>query len=299
MRLHDIETSTLYFLNLNYSLILYILLQMQYYQRERRWLAIYSSEERHERIGVVLLTVLCSVSGPELLKRKFNSSQDLSDFPPHILGEDSSHRSFQVSNPGEAPFGSSRDLYLRPQSEFDDGLLNPEPPKQSAFLDVFRNNPDRRPSNAGFLRRPSAVNLRRPSTVVEHKLVPSTLDRRPEYAPNQRVYQYQHQQQYQHQHQQQPSHFQFQQIVDDHFRHYYEPPATSEAPRKKPGIDLTELSILYGIPLSPPRMEDEEGTPYLPHRRSTMPTVLDPNLLQTEGEGTHTIVPYQSYNQKH
>lgn len=226
--------------------------------------------------------------GPEILKRKLNSSQDLSDFPPHLLGDDSSHRSFHVSNPGEAPFGSSRDIYLRPQPEFDDTsttYLSPEPPPQSAFLDIFRNNPDRRPSNAGFLRRPSAVNLRRPSTVVELKIVPSAVEQRPEFIPDQRFYHYQ--QQRHHPQQQGPS-LTLQQVVDDHFHHYYEPTPDTirlKNPVKKPGIDLTELSKIYGIPLSPPKMEDEEGTPFLPQRRSTMPTVLDPNLIQTENEG--------------
>lgn len=224
------------------------------------------------------------VSGPELLKRNFNSSQDLSDFPPHLLGEDSSHRSFQISNPGD-PYGPSRDSYLRPQSEFDDNYLSPEPPpSQSPFLDIFRNNPDRdrRPSNAGFFRRASAVNLRRPSVVVEHKLVPSTVEQRSELIPDQRYYHYQKQQQ-----QQRPPQLSLQQVAADHFSQYYELPPLDlkdEPTRKKAAIDLTELSQIYGIPLTPPRMEDEEGTPYLPQRRSTMPTVLDPNFLP-EPEG--------------
>ncbi|KAG8177127.1 hypothetical protein JTE90_025900 [Oedothorax gibbosus] len=65
--------------------------------------------------------------------------------------------------------------FLKP--DFDCNFLSPEPPPPSgsAFQDLFRNNPDRRPSNAGFLRRPSTIHLRRPSTVVEHSLVPSQI----------------------------------------------------------------------------------------------------------------------------
>lgn len=151
---------------------------------------------------------------------------------------------------------------------------------------------NRRPSNAGFLRRPSAVNLRRPSTVVEHKIVPSAVEQRTEFIPDQRFYHYQQQQQ--HHHLQQGPQISLQQVVDEHFRHYYVPSADKpKKPAKKPAVDLTELSKIYGIPLSPP-MEDEEGTPILPTRRSTMPTVLDPNLMQPENEGK-SICPLFSY----
>ncbi|XP_035214514.1 junctophilin-2-like [Stegodyphus dumicola] len=207
--------------------------------------------------------------GTGFLKRKFPSSQESSDFGHYHTGEDFSQRTFHFGNPETV--GSSRDPFPQ-KAEFDDVHLSlpPEPsipPAQSALLDIFRNNPDRRPSAAGFLRRPSAANFRRPSVVVEHKLVPSSFEQRSEPIPNNPTgdrYHYP---------------LTAQQVVDEHFRHYYETnPNQSPTPKraaKKPGIDLSELSRIYGIPLTPPKMEDEEGTPFLPQRRSTLPTVLD------------------------
>ncbi|KAG8182925.1 hypothetical protein JTE90_028747 [Oedothorax gibbosus] len=257
--------------------------------------------------------------------------------------------------------------FLKP--DFDCNFLSPEPPPPSgsAFQDLFRNNPDRRPSNAGFLRRPSTIHLRRPSTVVEHSLVPSqissfdhdqqqksylqpsyekqpsnyhqdqfTYQQNPQiqhqnpsvYLQDQSTYQqnpstYQHQNQlrypqnpssyshnqspyqqnpslyhqnqspyiqnqipyqtpsnyYQQQHhrQYQPPALNIQQVTDDHLHHYYQPPELPEKPRrKKPAVDLTELSVLYGIPVHRPLMEEDEDCPVVaPGRRSTLPTVMD------------------------
>lgn len=191
--------------------------------------------------------------------------------------DDFSHRS---SHPSTEYYPTLKDNQYLPQ-ELDDYHLSPTPsqpqPSTTAFLDLFKNNPDRRPSAAGFLRRPSTINLRRPSVVVEHSLVPSQFNQQA--IPN-------------NPHRPQLS---LQQVVDEHFHHYYETkPAsrpTSPNKSKKPAIDLTELSKLYGIPLSHPKqMEDEEEVTFIPQRRSTMPTVLDQNSLQVEpdlslGEG--------------
>ncbi|CAL1290189.1 unnamed protein product [Larinioides sclopetarius] len=280
--------------------------------------------------------------GTGILKRKFPSSQG-SDFGQYHLGEDPSRRSFLPSNPGD-PY-IQKDSY-RQSPEFEDFHLKPEPPTQSAFLDVFRNTSDRRPSTTGFLRRPSAVNLnRRPSTVVELSLRPSQInvDQRQEpfpnrlavnqYRPSENQYhpsenqyrpsedQYrpagdqnrsppedryyppynQSREQYQrptgnqyyppeNRYRSQPPQLSIQQVITDHLGHYYEAkPQQTEEHRnhiKKPAIDLTELSKLYGIPLTGPAMEDDEGAPFIPHRRLTMPTVMDQNCHQVDsGEG--------------
>ncbi|KAF8788559.1 Junctophilin-1 like protein [Argiope bruennichi] len=280
--------------------------------------------------------------GTGFLKRKFPSSQG-SDFGQFHTGEDPSRRSFLPSNP-EDPY-TQKDSF-RQSPEFEDFHLKPEPPTQSAFLDVFRNTSDRRPSTAGFLRRPSAVNLnRRPSTVVELNLRPSQInvDQRQEpfpnrlavdqyrpsenqYRPSENQYrpsedqyrptgdQYrsppedryyppynQSREQYnrptenhyyppENRYRSQPPPVTIQQVITDHLSHYYEDkPQQKEEHRnhiKKPAIDLTELSKLYGIPLSGPTMDDEEAVPFIPQRRSTLPTVMDQNCLPVDsGEG--------------
>ncbi|XP_054713789.1 uncharacterized protein LOC129223249 [Uloborus diversus] len=214
------------------------------------------------------------------LRRKFASSQDSTEFGQHVTSEDFSRRSLLVPSPGDFS-----------RSEFDETRLSPQPPPaQSALLDVFRNTSDRRPSAAGFLRRPSAVNFhRRPSTVVELKYVPSSIEQ--EFIPNNpaaAAHNYNRPQQ-------QPL-LNLQQVVDDHHNHYYQTnPESDSNPRgkkkKKPGIDLTELSKIYGIPLSRPlTMDDDEGSSsFLPQRRSTMPNVLD-GSTDTEGSSGEGFV---------
>ncbi|GFW73073.1 uncharacterized protein TNCV_831921 [Trichonephila clavipes] len=217
------------------------------------------------------------IAGTGFLKRKFPSTLDSSEFGQYSLGEDSSRRSYQPSNLGD-PYGQRDSYRLRP--ELDEFRPNPEPPTQSAFLDVFRNTSDRRPSTTGFLRRPSAVNLRRPSTVIELNIRPSQFDQRQEpfpirppgdpynpYFPQQQADRYR------------PPQLSIHEVVVDHLSQYYEAkPDPKEGDRnfvKKPAIDLTELSKLYGIPLTTPSMEDEEGLPFVPQRRLTLPTVMD------------------------
>lgn len=290
------------------------------------------------------------------MKRKFPSSQG-SELGQYHSGEDPSRRSFLPSNPGD-PY-IQKDSY-RQSPEFEDFHLKPEPPTQSAFLDVFRNTSDRRPSTAGFLRRPSAVNLnRRPSTVVELSIRPSQINvdqrqepfpnrlavdqyRPPEnqYSPSENQYrpsenqyrpsenqyrasedQYrpsgdhyrsppedryypsynQSREQYhrptenqyyppENRYRSQPPQVTIQQVITDHLSHYYDETSQQKEEHrnhiKKPAIDLTELSKLYGIPLTGPQTMDDEGVPFIPQRRSTMPTVMDQNCLQVDsGEG--------------
>lgn len=234
------------------------------------------------------------------LKPKFPSSHDSTEFATHHFSEDSRTPDF-----------------LKPDS--DSNYLSPEPPSGSAFQDLFRNNPDRRPSNA-FLRRPSTIHLRRPSTVVEHSVVPSQFDQQdtsvyhqnpsiyhqnqpiynqnpynqtqPIYNQTQSIYNqnpynqnpynqnpYQQQQRYQ---APPPS---INQVIADHFHQYDQPPP--EPKKKRPAVDLTELSILYGVPICRPLMDEDENSPVvIPGRRSTLPTVmdsLDPSSAAADG----------------
>ncbi|GIZ00706.1 uncharacterized protein CEXT_138831 [Caerostris extrusa] len=91
-------------------------------------------------------------------------------------------------------------------------------------------------------------------------------------------------------HRQRQTQLTLQQVIDDHLGHYYRSQSAQKAGLrnhvKRPAVDLTELSKLYGIPLTGPTMEDEEGVPFIPQRRSTLPTVVDQNCLQVDsGEG--------------
>lgn len=234
--------------------------------------------------------------GTDILKRKLDSSRDSNEFRRLQYRESSPHfrsKSLYVQGGNKDTLSVSRDNLLYPPSngEVEGVYFAPEvsnPPSQSALLDVFRNNPDRRPSAAAFLRRPSAFgNIRRPSTFVEVKVAPGHAEHYSEqYRHNPTSY-----------HRAFPE-YTIQQVVDDHFGHYYEKVKRAEKKKPKRFVDnphfnhqasgFPPLSHYYGAAAADATpdsgvsesMDNEETSPTRPPRRSTLPNVLYPENVQ-------------------